>query len=88
MTQVKNDILLVANAKILDEYIQADVKGKVINSTIDGRVKVALDAQIINSTVRGQCVIGKDVVVENSFIGPYTSIGNGSPLATQTLSTA
>ncbi len=74
----KKDDILSANAKILDEYIQADVKGKVINSTIDGRVKVEPDAQIINSTVRGPCVIGKNVVVENSFIGPYTSIGNGS----------
>jgi glucose-1-phosphate thymidylyltransferase len=25
-------------------------------------------------------VIGKGVVVENSFIGPYTSVGNGSEI--------
>jgi glucose-1-phosphate thymidylyltransferase len=76
----KKDDILSANAKILDEYIQYDVKGKVTNSVIDGRVKVEPDAQIINSTIRGPCVIGKGVIVENSFIGPYTSVGNGSEI--------
>jgi glucose-1-phosphate thymidylyltransferase len=74
----KKDDILSANARILDEYIQYDVKGKVTNSTLDGRVKVEAEAQIINSTIRGPCVIGKNVVIENSFVGPYTSIGNGS----------
>ena len=74
----KKDDILSANARILDEYIQYDVKGTVTNSTLDGRVKVEAEAQIINSTIRGPCVIGKNVVIENSFVGPYTSIGNGS----------
>jgi glucose-1-phosphate thymidylyltransferase len=76
----KKDDILSANARILDEFVQYDVKGKVTNSTIDGRVKIEADAQIINSTIRGPCVIGKNVVVENSFIGPYTSVGNGSKI--------
>ncbi len=74
----KKDDILSANARILDEYIQYDVKGTVTNSTLDGRVKVEAEAQIINSTIRGPCVIGKNVLIENSFVGPYTSIGNGS----------
>ena len=74
----KKDDILSANAKILDEYIKLDVKGKVINSSIDGRVKIEPGAKIVNSTVRGPCVIGKDASIENSFIGPYTSVGNGS----------
>lgn len=81
----KKDDILSANAKILDEYIQADVKGTVINSTIDGRVKVEPDARIINSTIRGPCVIGSNVVIENSFIGPYTSIGNGTRVCNSNL---
>jgi glucose-1-phosphate thymidylyltransferase len=76
----KKDDILSANAKILDEYIQLDVKGTVTNSTIDGRVKVAPDAKIVNSTIRGPCVIGKNVLIENSFIGPYTSVGDGSKI--------
>jgi glucose-1-phosphate thymidylyltransferase len=76
----KKDDILSANAKILDVYIQSDVKGTVTNSTIDGRVKVEAGAQVTNSIIRGPCVIGKNVVIENSFIGPYTSIGNGSKI--------
>jgi glucose-1-phosphate thymidylyltransferase len=76
----KKDDILSANAKILDEYINRDVKGTVTNSTVDGRVKVESEARIQNSTIRGPCVIGKSVVIEHSFIGPYTSIGAGSQI--------
>jgi glucose-1-phosphate thymidylyltransferase len=74
----KKDDILSANAKILDAYVQRDVKGTVTNSTIDGRVKVEPEAKIVNSIVRGPCAIGKNVLIENSFIGPYTSVGDGS----------
>jgi glucose-1-phosphate thymidylyltransferase len=77
----KKDDILSANAKILDEFIQTDVKGELSCSTVDGRVKVDETAKIINSTIRGPCVIGKNVVVENSFIGPYTSVGDGSVIS-------
>ena len=76
----KKDDILSANAKILDEYVQRDVKGTVTNSTVDGRVKVEPEAKIVNSIVRGPCVIGKNVLIENSFIGPYTSVGDGSKI--------
>lgn len=81
----KKDDILSANARILDEYIQLDVKGTVTNSTIDGRVKVEPEAKIVNSVIRGPCVIGKGVLVENSFIGPYTSIGDGSKICNSNL---
>jgi len=74
----KKDDILYANAKILDEYITRDVKGKVVNSSIDGRVKIEPEAKVLNSTVRGPCIIGKNALIENSFVGPYTSVGNGS----------
>ncbi len=77
----KKDDILSANAKILDTYIEYDIKGKVTNSILDGRVKVESEAKIVNSTIRGPCIIGKSVSVENSFIGPYTSIGDCSTIA-------
>jgi glucose-1-phosphate thymidylyltransferase len=76
----KKDDILSANARILDEYIERDVKGTVTNSTIDGRVKVEPDAMIVNSTVRGPCVIGRNVLIEDSYIGPYTSVGDNSKI--------
>jgi glucose-1-phosphate thymidylyltransferase len=75
----KKDDILSANARILDEYIERDVKGTVTsNSTIEGRVKIEATAKVVNSTIRGPCIIGKNAVVENSFIGPYTSVGDNS----------
>lgn len=74
----KKDDILSANAKILDEYIKRDIKGKIDNSTVEGRVKVDANTRITNSTIRGPCAIGRDTLIENSFIGPYTSIGDGS----------
>jgi glucose-1-phosphate thymidylyltransferase len=76
----KKDDILSANAKILDEYIERSIEGSITNSTVDGRVRVESNTQLINSTIRGPCIIGKNVLVENSFIGPYTSIGDGSKI--------
>ncbi len=76
----KKDDILAANAKILDEFIQFDVKGTVTNSVLDGRIRVESEAKIINSTIRGPCIIGKNALIENSFIGPYSSIGDGSKI--------
>jgi glucose-1-phosphate thymidylyltransferase len=76
----KKDDILSANAKILDEYIELDVKGEVKSSSIDGRVKVEPHAKIINSKIRGPCIIGKNVVIENSFVGPYSSVGENSQI--------
>ncbi|MCW4047196.1 MAG: glucose-1-phosphate thymidylyltransferase [Candidatus Bathyarchaeota archaeon] len=81
----KKDDILSANAKILDEYIQRDIKGTVIGGIVDGRVRVETDAKITNSTVRGPCIIGKGTLIENSFIGPYTSVGDNSQIINSNL---
>ena len=76
----KKDDILSANAKILDEYVKRDVKGTVINSSLDGRIKVDFGARISDSKIRGPCIIGKNAIIENSFIGPYSSIGDNSKI--------
>jgi glucose-1-phosphate thymidylyltransferase len=81
----KKDDILSANAKILDAYVQRDVKGTITNSNVDGRVRVEADATIINSTVRGPTVIGRGVLIENSQIGPYTSVGDGTKILSSTV---
>jgi glucose-1-phosphate thymidylyltransferase len=81
----KKDDILTANNKILDECIQQDIKGKLTNSKVDGRVKIEPDATIVNSKIRGPCIIGNGVLIENSFIGPYTSIGDNSKILNSTL---
>ena len=74
----KKDDILVANAKLLDEYIKLETRGEISESRIEGRVAIQENARIINSTVRGPCIIGENCLIENSFIGPYTSVGNGA----------
>ncbi|MCW4005062.1 MAG: glucose-1-phosphate thymidylyltransferase [Candidatus Bathyarchaeota archaeon] len=76
----KKDDILSANAKILDAYVQLDVKGAVENSTIEGRVRLDSTAKVVNSTIRGPCVVGKNVRITDSFIGPYTSVGENSQI--------
>ena len=81
----KKDDILSANAKILDEYIERDIKGNVDNSAIDGRVKVEAEARVVNSTIRGPSIIGKNALIKNSFVGPYTSVGDNSAVLNSTL---
>jgi glucose-1-phosphate thymidylyltransferase len=74
----KKDDILTANAKILDEYTKQEINGKIQESKIEGRVAIRESAIVVNSILRGPCVIGDNCTIENSFIGPYTSIGNGT----------
>ncbi len=77
----KKDDILTANAKVLDAYTKKDIKGVTQESKIEGRVTIHEKAKVLNSTIRGPCIIGEECVIENSFIGPYTSIGNGTKIA-------
>ena len=81
----KKDDILVANAKILDKFANRKINGKIIDSTVEGRVHVSKDARIANSTVRGPSIIGERCLIENSFIGPYTSVGNGAHIIDSSL---
>ncbi|HEV8539323.1 MAG TPA: glucose-1-phosphate thymidylyltransferase [Bacteroidota bacterium] len=72
--------LLEANRLVLDN-IKPRIDGSVDkSSTVAGKVILEEGARIINSVVRGPAIIGKDCVIENSYIGPFTSIGNGSQI--------
>jgi glucose-1-phosphate thymidylyltransferase len=72
----KKDDILYANMLILDERIQRDVKGEIVNSKVEGRVTIGENTKVLNSTIRGPVIIGKSCLIENSYIGPYTSIGD------------
>ncbi len=76
----KLEDLLEANRIFLEEIdCEIDKRVKIINSTIDGKVKIDFsvennDVEIINSTIRGPVIIGKGSKIINSYIGPFTSI--------------
>jgi glucose-1-phosphate thymidylyltransferase len=81
----KKDDILTANAKILDAYTKQEIKGEVQESKIEGRVAIRKSAKVVNSVLRGPCIIGDNCTIENSFIGPYTSIGNGTKIIDSSL---
>jgi len=70
--------LIDANAKILETYLQPDIKGILTNSTVNGCVKIDSSTTITNSTLQGPCIIGKHVTITNSSIGPHVSIGDNT----------
>jgi len=74
----KKDDVLFANSLILDERARREVEGEVVDSVVEGRVKIGRGSRVVRSTVRGPCVVGRDCVIEDSFVGPYTSVGDGT----------
>lgn len=75
----KKDDLLAANTAVLDEWIKRELRGEIEGeSQVSGRVQIGRGARVINSRIRGPVVIGERVLIEDSFIGPYSSIGDGT----------
>lgn len=71
----KPEDLLEANRIILED-LSEDIKGKVKNSKIIGKVSIGEGTIIENSHLRGPVIIGKNCVIKNSYIGPFTSISD------------
>lgn len=70
--------LLEANRLILDSTLPR-LDGSIDESSdIAGRVVVEATAVVTGSRIRGPAIIGAGCVIENSYIGPYTSVGDGT----------
>ena len=76
----KKDDILHANALILDERIKRSIKGEIVDSKVEGRVTIEEGAKVENSVIRGPAIIGRNCLIKNSFIGPYTSVDEGSQI--------
>ena len=71
----KPEDVLSANRLIL-ESIEKDIKGELIDSTIEGKVIIEEGAKVIKSTIRGPVIIGENTKIINSYIGPFTSVNS------------
>ena len=77
----KKDDLLAANQIILDTCLESILEGEVDdNSKISGRVSIGKGSRIHNTTIRGPVTIGENCQIENCFIGPYSSIDDGTTI--------
>ena len=78
----KKDDMLEANRVVLDEMNDVSMLGKIdSDSKLSGRVHVGQGTIINNCNVRGPAMIGENCLIENSYIGPFTSIGNGTKVS-------
>ena len=82
----KKDDLLAANTTVLDALCDRRVAGEVDgNSDLQGRVQLDEGSVVEGSRIRGPVVVGRDCRIVNSFIGPFSSIGDGSVITDSTL---
>ncbi|HEX6844012.1 MAG TPA: glucose-1-phosphate thymidylyltransferase [Actinomycetota bacterium] len=76
--------LLEANRMLLAE-IEPVVEGEVVDSTVEGAVRVGAGARVVASTLRGPLVIGPGCVVERAVVGPDVSLEAGSVVRDSTV---
>ena len=72
----KLEDMLEANRLILST-IESDLRGEVVESTLEGPVQVGEGSLIERCTVRGPVVIGAGCRLSDTFVGPYTAISDG-----------
>lgn len=72
--------MLAANRLVLDT-IQADVRGELVDSQVDGRVVIETGARLERCTVRGPAIIGSRAQLVDCYVGPYSAIGEGCEIS-------
>jgi len=74
----KLEDILDANRMILNELEPREIDPVPDNSEIHGNVQVDKGVLIERSILRGPCIVGRGARIIDSFIGPFTSIGQGT----------
>lgn len=75
------DEVLDVNRLLLEAFPVEDAVDPIeVDCQIEGRVYFEDGAVVEDSLIRGPAIIGADCTVRDSFVGPFTSIGEGSTL--------
>ncbi len=72
----KLEDMLEANRLILGT-LAPDVRGELVDTTLEGVVVVGEGSVLERCTVRGPVVIGAGCRLRDAYVGPYTSISDG-----------
>lgn len=72
----KLEDMLEANRLILGT-LAPDVRGQLVDTTLEGVVVVGEGSVLERCTVRGPVVIGASCRLRDAYVGPYTSINDG-----------
>jgi glucose-1-phosphate thymidylyltransferase len=76
----KLEDMLEANRLILDT-IERRIDGRVdAESRVEGKVVIEGGAVVERSVIRGPVVIGSGARIVHAYVGPFTSIGNGTEI--------
>lgn len=76
----KFDDWIETNEYILDNNLETKIESDTKDTSIEGRVSIGKDCEIVNSKIRGPVIIGDKVKIIDSYVGPYSSISNGSEI--------
>ena len=71
----KPDDIIEANLLVLEDIATAN-QGTLIDTVVNGRVRIETGAVIEKSVIRGPVVIGRNAKIVRSFVGPFSSIGD------------
>ena len=72
----KLEDMLEANRLVLST-LTGEVRGELLETTIEGPVRVGEGSRLERCTIRGPVVIGAGCRLTDTFVGPYTSISDG-----------
>jgi len=72
----KLEDMLEANRLVLST-LTADLRGTLVDTTVEGPVQVGAGSVLTRCTVRGPAVVGADCRISDAYLGPYTSLSDG-----------
>ncbi len=76
--------LLSANQLVLDN-IENDIKGEIVNTTINGKAVISENVRVSNSKIDGPVIINEDTIIENAHVTPHTAIGKRCKVTNSTV---
>jgi glucose-1-phosphate thymidylyltransferase len=71
----KPEDIIDANLLVLQD-IAPDNLGQVVDSTLNGLVRIEEGALVEKSTIRGPAIIGRNSRIIRAYIGPFSSVGD------------